>query len=69
MLSITSFIGSHVVSEDLPAFARLSERTLAEYTALPRRYVREPLGKLKLSDLSGCWRYPDRLHGNATLRA
>jgi hypothetical protein len=41
MLGVTTF----------PLLPRLSERTLAEYTALLRRYVREPLGKLKLSDL------------------
>ena len=34
-----------------PLLPRLSERTLAGHTALLRRYVREPLGRLKLSDL------------------
>ena len=32
-------------------FAAFERANLAEYTALLRRYVREPLGKLKLSDL------------------
>ena len=47
-LTLNSFLDRWMDSAAKP---RLSERTLAEYTALLRRYVREPLGKLKLSDL------------------
>ena len=47
-LSLNKFLDDWLTSAAKP---RVSERTYAEYDALIRRYVREPLGKTMLSDL------------------
>jgi integrase len=47
-LSLNEFLDDWLVSAARP---RVSERTYAEYAALVRRYVRQPLGKTLLSDL------------------
>jgi integrase len=48
LLSLNGFLDDWLASAAKP---RVSERTYAEYAALLRRYVREPLGKIMLSDL------------------
>jgi integrase len=47
-VSLNKFLDDWLASAAKPG---VSERTYAEYAALLRRYVREPLGKTKLSDL------------------